>query len=946
VNGAVSALAAGGVSVRTRPTEPPLVAVAAPSRIGLMRFQARNLALEAHEGAGTLGSDLDAYAADAGTQPLAPLIAGWLRTAQTEAARQARTVAPDVDPSDPQTMVVPGLVKMLFLADLLGPPPAGTYRAGPQLAAVGALVAADDDFCGQVAAYLSGILGGALDPELALDPPWLAAAIAEFASIDADQAEMRKAAGALALLAFATSIARPWIATLSAAPNEVHYVVGEGSLTDPTKGFYLFVNPGTGSIAEEASECADLAGADLAGEAESAEVPIAWDTLALQAHAVDIEGDLELEQFPGSAFLSGVLEYETRSETEDAHRDGTLRTAVVPLTAIVERTEIRELETAVQQILTGGDLGATSPTVAAEYARLRPVLQGMLYPRATANVTVTWHEGPEETPQPTPNPSDDPDPGDERIPCLDDCAMSNGDPHIVTVDGSAYDFQAAGEFVLLRSADGVVEIQGRQVPLGDTPGVTINSALAARVDGHRIGVYVQDGARELRATIDGAPLDPSVRTAVGAGHARPVQGGLAWEIAFPDGSFAYAVGIGTYGINVLIEPAPALVPGARGVMGTVPDGSWAPALPDGSPLAATSGDLQADWHELYVRFADAWRVTQEASLFDYEAGQSAATFAMPAYPPFEDLVRPEDLTDEQRAAGEAECGRISDPIVREQCVFDVGITSDSGWATGYEATMTLVETGALPSTGALARVVNLYTENGQPVDLDVFAYAWSEADFREVGALVATVPYGQASDWFNPGSLDYPYDDELNTKIGIFRRGDQTDALAFHEETLGPGMQATIPIWTEAGFEGDEGAWRETIYAEHPEYPTPTAPPGSGLLVTRTAGLKVYEESPFLYASTGDGCLESPIARQDPNIPNVQPLSNDIVIPVGQHTLTLHDAPFGELPECDGKALGPGVPVTVAAGDRFLVFPHRLGDAVEITTLVIPFGAESLSVSR
>jgi hypothetical protein len=67
-------------------------------------------------------------------------------------------------------------------------------------------------------------------------------------------------------------------------------------------------------------------------------------------------------------------------------------------------------------------------------------------------------------------------------------------------------------------------------------------------------------------------------------------------------------------------------------------------------------------------------------------------------------------------------------------------------------------------------------------------------------------------------------------------------------------------------------------------------------------------------------------------------LGNDLVIPVGQHTLTLHDSPAGVLPDCADEPLGPGVPISVEAGGRFLVFPHRAADTTEVTTLAIPLG--------
>ncbi len=50
------------------------------------------------------------------------------------------------------------------------------------------------------------------------------------------------------------------------------------------------------------------------------------------------------------------------------------------------------------------------------------------------------------------------------VSCLNGCAMSNGDPHLVTIDDRGYEFQAAGEFVLLRANDGTFEIQARPEP--------------------------------------------------------------------------------------------------------------------------------------------------------------------------------------------------------------------------------------------------------------------------------------------------------------------------------------------------------------------------------------------------------------------------------------------------------------------------------------------------
>ena len=67
---AIDILADAGVTVRLRPGEDPLAPVEDPSGIELLRFQVRNLALEANAGGGTLGADLDTLTVESGGLPL------------------------------------------------------------------------------------------------------------------------------------------------------------------------------------------------------------------------------------------------------------------------------------------------------------------------------------------------------------------------------------------------------------------------------------------------------------------------------------------------------------------------------------------------------------------------------------------------------------------------------------------------------------------------------------------------------------------------------------------------------------------------------------------------------------------------------------------------------------------------------------------------------------
>jgi hypothetical protein len=407
VERAVQVLATGGVEVRVGPDDAPLTAATNPSRVRLLRWQARNLALEASAGAGTLGADLDNFAAASEAPPLSALVAGWLHTADSPAVAQARQLLPGYTTTEPQQLVISNLVMLLFVADVVGPATASSAVANTgHLAAGGAFVAVESDFCASVAEYLNGALAGILDPALRPDPDWLADAIELYAEIEPDPERLRAAIGALALLAYATSISRPWVATISAVPTEAHYLVEGNELAGNEKQFTFNVNVGDATITDEAAECGELAGVDLDGSEEAEGTEVGWLTYQLLPHAVDLEGDLELEG--AGEFVSANYEYQTRDETEEAHSDGQLNTVEVLVGATAVRQDIAAVEAAVSSLLTAGNTGMASAEVAAQYAKLEPALRERLNPSATTKVTITWHVKPDESPTPpSPEPTDD-----------------------------------------------------------------------------------------------------------------------------------------------------------------------------------------------------------------------------------------------------------------------------------------------------------------------------------------------------------------------------------------------------------------------------------------------------------------------------------------------------------------------------------------------------------
>ncbi len=303
------------------------------------------------------------------------------------------------------------------------------------------------------------------------------------------------------------------------------------------------------------------------------------------------------------------------------------------------------------------------------------------------------------------------DPGDTGVTYL------NGDPHITTIDGTRYDFQGAGEYVALRDPRGA-EVQVRQAPIATTfnPGpnpyhglatcVSLNTAVAARVGEHRLtyqpdlsGVPNPDGL-ELRVDGERVELPPEGIRLSGGGRiaATSAPGGI--EVTFPE-RYTLVVTPGWWSsqskwyLNVsILRSVPTGVSGSPhrdtsktvgGLAGVIPWGSWLPVLPDGSSIGPMPAALDDRYVDLYEVFGKAWRVDDDTSLFDYAPGTSTSDFTLDSWPG----EPPCELADEKpvdplslEEAKEA-CRGIRAPEIREECVFDVRVLGEPGFARTY-----------------------------------------------------------------------------------------------------------------------------------------------------------------------------------------------------------------------------------------------------------------------
>ena len=304
--------------------------------------------------------------------------------------------------------------------------------------------------------------------------------------------------------------------------------------------------------------------------------------------------------------------------------------------------------------------------------------------------------------------------GDDSIFCVADTAplsdpvqgRSYGDPHINTYDGLHYSFQLVGEFILTKAENAGFEVQARQKAVAGRSGVSLNSAVAMRVCGHRVAIYAQDipNGGSTPVWIDGlpTPFDVDALPLPGGGEIQRM-GSNNYAIVWPSGDQVLIRSIQAGG-DTFLNIMPTLRRDRSdewiGLLGNFNgstdddlmsrDGSTIPArstyslatnvidraLPAVIPVR-TIEDTYFD--TLYRQFGDSWRIRQSESLFDYPLGQYTANFTDTAFP--RQLVTLNGVAPARIDAALTTCQEAGvDEALLDGCVFDVAATGDNTFA--------------------------------------------------------------------------------------------------------------------------------------------------------------------------------------------------------------------------------------------------------------------------
>jgi hypothetical protein len=309
-----------------------------------------------------------------------------------------------------------------------------------------------------------------------------------------------------------------------------------------------------------------------------------------------------------------------------------------------------------------------------------------------------------------------------------------GDPHIITLDGLGYDFQAVGEYVLVETDAGATNpfaVQVRFEPLPGSDLVSVTTRMAVEIDGVTVEV---DALGDTPILIDGAPLTAE-QLATGAADVNgdAADPGGAYDVFFNADQSEITIVLndtgeqlviknmdGALNICVFLADAPGGNAGAiSGLMGNgngdltddyeLRDGT---AVPASEVTTDEDGTPSLSFDYLYGRgafdgagYAQSWELGAGERLFtntaSYPTGFPAASLKI------DDL--PADLREDAEAAAIAAGLDPADKAIFDAAVLDFALTGDADFLAGAlglaaepEAQSTPTDAPALPSTVGVA----------------------------------------------------------------------------------------------------------------------------------------------------------------------------------------------------------------------------------------------------
>jgi hypothetical protein len=270
-------------------------------------------------------------------------------------------------------------------------------------------------------------------------------------------------------------------------------------------------------------------------------------------------------------------------------------------------------------------------------------------------------------------------------------AGSYGDPHQMTFSGAEYDFQAAGEFTLVKSTTDDLEVQVRQEPFPGAGSIAVDTATAMRVDGTVVELAA-NRSDNLALWVNRQPVADADRSLAGGGKISVGPDGAT--VTWPDGTAVSVFSMRTFAaagrvtcntgnaIDLTVGVPPARFGHLEGLLGD--PGAPPDELLGGNGAKYNMNVLSLPWASahnfdvLYHQFAPSWRVSQPSSLFYYPEGTSTATFTHLNAPSKALTVR--SMAPKTAVAAKKDCkaAGITNGYLLNECTYDVGLTNGRG----------------------------------------------------------------------------------------------------------------------------------------------------------------------------------------------------------------------------------------------------------------------------
>lgn len=258
-----------------------------------------------------------------------------------------------------------------------------------------------------------------------------------------------------------------------------------------------------------------------------------------------------------------------------------------------------------------------------------------------------------------------------------------GDVHLQTFDGKPYDFQAVGEFILVKSLTDDFQVQTRQKAWNNSTTVSVNTAFAITIDGYNV-VYDSELAVGKELKIDGVTYNLASGQSVFLSSSKIQRSGNNYTFTYAgldgdisttdDNDVVIAFDNGSY-IDINVNPADDRAGSLQGLLGNGDGDSTNDfALRNGTDLGSNPSVKT-----IHTTYADSWRITQQESLFGTQ------TFADQSFPA--NYVSLNTLAEKNpqgvaNAFATARKFGIAEGAFLNGGVFDFVVTGDEGFLKG------------------------------------------------------------------------------------------------------------------------------------------------------------------------------------------------------------------------------------------------------------------------